>query len=322
MSVDRVVEIAGDNRHLATERGFMVVRECGEELGRVPLDDIAAVIANAHGLTYSNNLLVRLAERGTPMVLCGANHAPAGLLWAVDGYHTQSARIDAQLSVKRPKAKRLWQQLVQAKISNQAATLQAIGAVHAPVEKLAEQVKSGDSDNMEGQAARRYWPLIFGPNFRRDHAGGGSNAMLNYGYTVLRACVARAIMAAGLHPGIGIHHRNAYNAMRLVDDVMEPYRPYVDFIVYQLVQQEHEDVTPDVKAELAGLGEMAVTMADGVYPLRRAVQKTGTTLAKVYEAGGKNNLALPLANPPLWQAQETGHATFERAQTDVDDGDV
>ena len=321
MSVERIVEIASDNRHLAAFRGFMTVSAGREELGRVPLDDISAVIANAHGLTYSNNLLTALAERGAPFVICGPNHAPAAFLWAVDGHHTQSARIDAQIKSTQPQAKQLWKQVVQAKIKGQASVLDALEKPPAPVESLAAKVKSGDPENIEGQAARRYWSILFGNNFRRNRALEGENALLNYGYTIIRSSVARALIASGLHPGIGIHHRNAYNAMRLVDDMIEPYRPYADFVVWHLSQEGCEGVTSDAKRLLASMAEMAIPMKDGIYPMRRAIQKTAQSLAKVYE-GETAKLELPVSSPPLWQAQEEGYGTFERAQTDVDDGYV
>lgn len=321
MSIERIVEIASDNRHLAAYRGFMTVSEGKQELGRIPLDDISAVIANAHGLTYSNNLLTALAQRGAPFVICGPNHSPAAFMWAVDGHHMQSARIDAQLNATQPKAKQLWKQIIQGKILGQAAVLEALDKPHAPVKAMADKVRSGDPDNIEGQAARRYWGILFGSTFRRNRALEGANALLNYGYTIIRASVARAVLAAGLHPGIGIHHRNAYNAMRLVDDMIEPYRPYTDFVVWHLLQEGCEEVTPDAKKLLASMAEMAIPMSDGIYPMRRAIQKTVQSLARVYEERDKK-LELPVSNPPLWQAQESGYGTFERAQTDVDDGYV
>lgn len=322
MSVERIVEIASDNRHLAAFRGFMTVSEGREELGRIPLDDISAVIANAHGLTYSNNLLTALAERGAPFVICGPNHVPAAFLWAVDGHHTQSARIDAQISATQPLAKQLWKQVIQSKIKGQASVLESLEKNKNPVEALIDKVRSGDPENIEGQAARRYWSLLFGNNFRRNRALEGENALLNYGYTIIRSGVARALLASGLHPGIGIHHRNAYNAMRLVDDVMEPYRPYADFVVWHLGQEGCRDVTPDAKKLLASMAEMAIPMKDGIYPMRRAIQKTAQSLAKIYENGKAARLDLPVSNLPLWQAQEEGYGTFERAQADVDDGYV
>lgn len=237
--VGRIVEIADDRRHLSMHRGWMQVHDTEGErrlLGQVPLDDIAAVIANAHGLSYTNNLLVALAERGAPFVLCGANHNAVGMLLPVDGHHVQAQRIEAQMAAGLPLRKRLWAAIVKSKLEQQAAALAAIAAPTAPLLALVGKVKSGDPDNLEAQGARRYWGLLLGPHFRRDQDGDGVNALLNYGYTIARAATARAVVAAGLHPSLGLHHSNDANAMRLVDDLMEPFRPMVDVRVWQLCQ--------------------------------------------------------------------------------------
>lgn len=300
MSTGRIVEIATDGRHLAVHRGFMTVTADKEEIARIPLDDIAAVIANAHGLTYSNNLLVELAKRGAMLVLCGPNHSPAAFLWAADGHHMQSARIEAQLTSALPKAKQLWKQIVQAKIAQQAAVLESLGLPFAPVQALIPSVRSGDSDNIEAQAARRYWPLLLGADFRRDRDSGGLNAMLNYGYTVLRATVARSIMAAGLHPSIGLHHSNQFNPMRLADDLMEPFRPFVDLTVFQISKNGHDDVNPETKKILASVMDMEVAMEQGATALKTAVQDMASSLGMVFE-GKAEKLCLPAPQPPLWR---------------------
>ena len=206
--IGRIVEIAEDGRHLSLLRGFLRVQAKGEELGRVPLDDVVAVLAHAHGLTYSNNLLVALADRGVPFVVSGDNHQPVAILWPVSGHHQQTARMLAQVDAGRPLRKRLWQALVQAKVIHQGAVLEAVGQPHGAFDRLAATVRSGDPENVEAQAARRYWPLLMGDDFRRDRAADGVNALLNYGYGILRAATARAVMAVGLHPSLGIHHHN------------------------------------------------------------------------------------------------------------------
>ncbi len=208
--IGRIVEVADDRRHLFMHRGFMVVQDTEgdrKELGQVPLDDIAAVIANAHGLSYTNNLLAALAERGAPFVLCAANHNAVGMLLPIEGNFEQSHRIEAQIAASQPTHKRLWAAVVRSKLEQQAAALEAAGMPTAPLTALAAKVKSGDPENMEAQGARRYWTLLFGTDFRRDQNAPGTNALLNYGYTVLRAATARAVIAAGLHPSIGLHHR-------------------------------------------------------------------------------------------------------------------
>jgi CRISPR-associated protein Cas1 len=282
--IGRIVEIAGDERYLSLDRGFLVISHKGAEVGRTPIDDVAALISNAHGLVYSNNLLVALAERGAPFVLCGANHRPAGLLWPVENHHRQAARMDAQLRASLPLRKRLWKQVVQAKIGMQAAAVTFCGGPEPPLRRMASKVRSGDPSNIEGQAARLYWGLLLGKSFRRDREAPGANAMLNYGYTVLRAIVARQVMGAGLHPGIPLHHANEGNAMRLVDDLMEPFRPLVDVCVRRLTEAGRSEMDAGVRRELAILGTRSLHTAHGISPVSVVVQRLAVSLAQVYES--------------------------------------
>ncbi len=299
--IGRIVEIADDRRHLFVHRGFLVVRDTdGErkELGQVPLDDIAAVIANAHGLTYTNNLLVALAERGAPFVLCGPNHNAVGMLFSLDGHHVQAKRIEAQIEATQPTHKRLWAAIVKAKLEQQAAALEAAGASTVPLQSLVNKVRSGDPENIEGQGARRYWTLLFGIDFRRDQSGDGINALLNYGYTVLRSAMARAVVAAGLHPSLGLHHSNDANAMRLVDDLMEPFRPVVDLKVWQLSQAGESLVTPEAKRALVRVLYDDMQTSQGVTPVMVCMQRLATSLAQIY-LGERPKLDLPLPGLPL-----------------------
>lgn len=297
----RIVEVADDRRHLFMHRGFLVVQDTeGErnELGQVPLDDIAAVIANAHGLSYTNNLLVALAERGAPFVLCAANHNAVGMLLPIEGNFEQSKRIEAQIAASQPTHKRLWAAVVRSKLEQQAAALEATDAPTAPLLALVRKVKSGDPDNMEAQGARRYWSLLFGDDFRRDQNGSGRNALLNYGYTVLRAATARAVIAAGLHPGIGLHHSHDNNAMRLVDDLMEPFRPIIDLKVWQLWRNEEREVTPEAKRALVRTLYDDMQSDIGATPVTICTQKLATSIAQIY-LGERDKPDLPLPGLPL-----------------------
>lgn len=296
--IGRVVEIAEDGRHLAKVRGFLTVSAQGNELGRVPLDDVAAVVASAHGITYSNSLLVALAERGAPLVVCGTNHCPAAILWSADGHHDQAGRMAEQAAASLPLKKRLWAQIVAAKIESQRATLQAVGAAHEGFFLLARKVRSGDPDNVEAQAARRYWPLLFGKGFRRDRAADGVNAMLNYVYTVLRAGTARAIMAAGLHPSFGLSHRQRGNAFALADDLMEPFRPVADMLVYDLIGRGAIGVSRETKPELARILIIDLSTADGVSPAGVCLERLTLSLARCF-AGEARKLDLPRRLLPL-----------------------
>ncbi|MBT0569708.1 type II CRISPR-associated endonuclease Cas1 [Curvibacter sp. CHRR-16] len=299
--IGRIVEVADDRRHLFMHRGFMVVQDTeGErkELGQVPLDDIAAVIANAHGLSYTNNLLVALAERGAPFVLCAANHNAVGMLLPIDGNFEQAKRIEAQIAASQPTHKRLWAAVVRSKLEQQAAALEAAGSPTAPLTALVSKVKSGDPENVEAQGAQRYWKLLFGDAFRRDQNGGGLNGLLNYGYTVLRAATARAVIAAGLHPSIGLHHSNDNNAMRLVDDVMEPFRPIIDLKVWHLRRNGEGEVTPETKRALVRTLYDDMQTEAGATPVMVCTQKLAVSLAQVY-LGEREKLDLPLPGLPL-----------------------
>jgi len=291
--MDRIVDIATDGRHLSVSRGFLVVSEERTEVGRIPLDDIAAVIVHAHGVTWSTNLVAALAERGVLMVFCGSNHSPVAVCSPLDGHHSQNARMRAQWEAGRPLSKQIWRDLVIAKIRWQAAALAAHGLDTGAFDMLARRVRSGDPDNIEAQAARRYWPLLMGENFRRDRDASGINGLLNYGYTVLRSLIARSVVAAGLHPSVGIHHANRGNAFALADDLIEPFRPLVDELTLQLINQGHQDVTAEAKRAFAGLIALDLTGNNGTTTVTIAANKLALSLARCFETGKVSELSLP-----------------------------
>lgn len=297
--MDQVVDIATDGRHLSRHRGFLLVEDAGVEVGRVPLDRIAAVIVHAHGTTWTSSLMVELARRGCLAVLCHSNHAPAALLWPLEGHHAQGARMQAQWNASKPLRKRAWSHIVRAKIVMQALALSATGQSGAPLEALVGKVRSGDPDNVEAQAARRYWSRLMGAGFRRDAGGAGRNALLNYGYTVLRAATARAVVAAGLHPTIGIHHHARGNAFALADDLMEPFRPLVDLAVRRIDLEEDEGVTPEAKRVLARILAFDLVVPDArgsvVTPVTGALSRLAVSLAQSFET---SRLALVLPERP------------------------
>lgn len=303
--IERVIEIASDDRHLAAHRGFMTVSAERTEVGRVPLDDIGVLLCHAHGLTYSNNLVVELAKRGAVVVICGPNHMPVAWVWPLDGHHVQAQRMRHQLAADDALQRRLWQKLVRAKILQQGAVIKRVGQPDGAFEILARKVRSGDPENMESQAARRYWPLLMGVDFRRDRDAAGANAMLNYGYTVLRAGVSRAVVAAGLHPSLGLHHANRGNAMCLVDDLMEPFRPVVDFMVARLVKNGETMVTPAVKQALALILSLDMATDRGTTPIATCLERLALSLATAFETG-KSELDLPAAVLPMELPEPAG----------------
>lgn len=304
--LEQVLDIATGGRHLSRQRGFLIVSADREEVGRVALDRIAAVIVHAHGVTWSNSLLVALAEQGTPVVLCAASHAPRAILWPLEGHSSQGARMRAQWEAKRPLRKRLWSLVVRRKIEMQAAALHGFGVSAAPVARLAAEVRSGDETNVEAQAARRYWPLMMGDDFRREVGGGGVNGLLNYGYTVLRAAAARAVVAGGLNPTIGLFHANRGNAFALADDLMEPFRPLVDCAVRGLAERGVDDVTPEAKRVLARLIALDLDFGEERSPLSLALSRLVFSLAESF-ASGTPSLAFP-APPTAMELRSLGVA--------------
>lgn len=300
--MERVVDIETDNLFLAVSRGFLTVSAEHEEKGRIALDDIGALIVHAHGTTWSTSVFTRLSDRGVPVVICGANHAPAAMIWPLEGHHLQGARMRAQLAVARPLSKQLWKDVVRAKIRMQGEILLRNGKEAGAFDLLARKVRSGDPDNIEAQAARRYWKALFGPGFTRDQDAGDINGLLNYGYTVLRAVVSRAICAAGLHPTLGIFHANRANAFALADDLMEPYRPLVDQLVLDLVLDGEREVTPETKQVLTRIAVLDLPGPAGLSPLSVQVQRFVHSLALSFETG---RAQLELPNPPPIHRNET-----------------
>ena len=293
--MDQIIDIATDGRHLSRERGFLKVSESGEEVGRVPLDQVTAVIVHAHGTTWTSSLLAELADRGAPVVICGSDHAPRSVLMPLEGHHAQGGRLRAQWDAKRPMMKQAWKLIVAAKVEMQAAALSSVGEAPAPLRMMVRRITSGDTTNVEAQAARHYWPRMMGTEFRRDAGAGGVNAMLNYGYTVLRAATARAVVAAGLHPSIGLHHSNRVNAFALADDLMEPFRALVDCAVRRRARDYGDEVDTETKRALARLIAVDLPFGDGVSPVSVALTRLATSLGQSFEAG---RLALALPSPP------------------------
>jgi len=296
--VDRIIDIASDGRHLSRERGFLLVTEDGREIGRIALDEIAGVIVHAHGTTCSTSLLAELAERGAPVVFCGPNHAPRSVLMPLEGHHAQGGRLRAQWQAKVPLIKQAWRQIVQSKIAMQAAALDAVGEAPAPLTMLRRKVASGDPANIEAQAARYYWPMMMGETFRRDRDAPDINGLLNYGYTVLRATAARAVVAAGLHPSIGLHHANRGNAFALADDLMEPFRPLVDCTARTIAAHHGPRVDTEAKKAMARLIALDLPLGDGLTPVSVALTRLATSLGQSFETGQLALAFAPAARRP------------------------
>jgi CRISPR-associated protein Cas1 len=226
---DRLLDFSESPASLSTENGLLVIRLPGQPPQTVPIADVGALVASHRQVVFTQNLVAALAREGAPLICCDERHLPAAMLLPLDAHFAQAERFQAQAAASLPARKRLWKEIVSLKIVMQARALLRLNGEDAGVLPLARKVRSGDPDNLEAVAAQRYWPRVFGdPQFRRGNGEDPRNAMLNYGYAVVRAAVARAICASGLHPSLGVNHRNRYNAFCLADDLMEPLRPLVD----------------------------------------------------------------------------------------------
>lgn len=234
--IKRIIEVSSSPAFIHLRGGQMVLEREGMPDALVPIEDLGILILGGNGITCSAALLSACAENNVAVVVSDERHLPSAFLLPLAAHDTQTQVLEAQVSAPLPNQKRTWQKIVKAKIGAQASALTAIGAQNALLQNMARDVRSGDPENMEAQAARYYWPRLFGNEFRREREGGWPNALLNYGYAVVRASVARAIVGAGLHPSIGLHHHNKYNPFCLADDLMEPLRPMVDYRVWRVKQ--------------------------------------------------------------------------------------
>lgn len=268
-----------------------------EAVRTIPIEDIGVVVLDNRQITLTQGLAEALLENNCAIITCDSAHLPVGLMLPLCGNTTQSERFRAQIDASLPLKKQLWQQTVQCKIRNQAAVLQNTrNAIVKNMLVWAGDVKSGDSDNLEGRAAAYYWRNLFPDilGFTRDREGVPPNNLLNYGYAILRAVVARALVGSGLLPTLGIHHHNRYNAYCLADDIMEPYRPYVDTLVCRLVADGHitEELTVELKRELLQIPTLDVVINGKRSPLMVAVGQTTASLYRCF-SGEQRKIVYP-----------------------------
>jgi CRISPR-associated protein Cas1 len=264
------------------------------ETKSTPIEDIGILILDHQQITITQALIAKLLANNTAVITCDHTHHPTGLLLNLDGNSLQSMKFQAQLEASAPLKKQLWQQTVSVKIQNQAALLSIHREENKYLLNLATTVKSGDTDNNEAKAAAYYWKHIIPDflEFRRERYGPPPNNLLNYGYAILRAVVARSLVISGLLPTFGIHHRNQYNAYCLADDIMEPYRPYVDQVVRQIIRGNGRflEMTPNMKKVLLEVPAMDVVIDGQKSPLMNAVQRTTASLAKCFEGKSRKIL--------------------------------
>ncbi|NUM32246.1 MAG: type II CRISPR-associated endonuclease Cas1 [Bacteroidetes bacterium] len=253
----------------------------------IPIEDIGVVILDNQQITISQALLAKLLENNAAIITCDNTHHPTGMMLNLNGNTLQAERFSSQINSSLPLKKQLWAQTVEQKIANQAAVLKKQGnGDHTVLLSFSKQIKSGDPDNFEGRAAAYYWQHLFGKNsgFLRHREGKYPNNLLNYGYAILRASVARALTGSGLLPSLGIHHRNKYNAYCLADDIMEPYRPYVDEMICKIAQNNYgEEISKEIKTQLLLIPVIDVEINGEKSPLSVALSRTSASLVKCYE---------------------------------------
>ena len=284
--VDGIVEIAEDGRYLSLYRGFLVVSDKEAQLGRVPLADVSALVLSANQASVSKNLMVALAEQNASVICCDKRYLPSSITLPYSGNFESAQRMRSQMDASLPLCKQIWQRLVKEKIANQAAVLRWRGESKPcrTVEAMVCRVRSGDPDNMEAQAARRYWSAVVRPGFVRDRFAEDENVLFNYIYTILRSAVARSVVGAGLLPALGVHHRGRLNPYALVDDLMEPYRPLADSVVVEVLGNSDEAaLRPETKRRLAAVLRLDLETGKGVSPLFEVLHSLAYSLVQSYE---------------------------------------
>lgn len=284
----------------AVEKSDLPEKMKSEAVTSIPVEDIGVVVLDCQQITLTQGLMVELLENNCAVITCDANHLPLGLHLPLEGNTIQSERFRHQIDASLPLKKQLWQQTIQQKIANQAAVLATKrGERVENMKRWVGEVKSGDADNLEGRAAAFYWKNLFPaiPDFTRGREGVSPNLLLNYGYAILRAVVARSLVASGLLPTLGIHHHNRYNAYCLADDIMEPYRPYVDALVVEMTDEMGypDSITIKHKQRLLTIPGLDVTINGQQSPLMVAVGQTTASLYKCF-AGESRKIHYPILN--------------------------
>lgn len=266
----------------------------GKPPATVPIEDIGIVILDSPHITVTHATIAALNENNVAVISCDAKHLPFGLMLPMFSHHAFTEKMYYQIESSLPLRKNLWQQTVIAKIANQAALLKQSNKDDSKMQYFIKKVQSGDPHNVEGRAAAYYWETLFGwvDDFTRDRMGDMPNALLNYGYAILLAVVARSLVASGMIPAVGIHHRNKYNPWCLASDIMEPYRPYVDKLVLKIAKEnpEIEELTPQLKQSLLQIPAMDINIDGNNSPLMVGVQRTTASLAACFEGTARKIL--------------------------------
>ncbi len=281
--------------HLKLKNQQLLIQEpLGEIKASVPIEDMALLVLDHYQITLSTQVINSLQGKGVAIITCDAHHLPFGITLPLYGHTEHSERVKYQLEVSEPLKKQLWRQTIVQKIKNQQALLKLNNRDFEVMDTYWQQTKSGDTTNTEGSAAQHYWKHLF-PEFQRNRFGDAPNPFLNFAYAVLRSIVARALVNSGLLPVLGLFHKNKYNPYCLADDIMEPYRPFVDKMVVNYVNNfgKTEELSKEVKAYLLGIATQDVWIDGQQRPLMVAVTTTTASLYKCY-TGELRNIKYPI----------------------------
>ena len=282
---ENILEISKENLYLHINRGFIIIEENNKEIGRVDIDTISILLITNNNNAISIKTFERLLEKNIAVVICGSNFIPIGILQPLNNHNILKARLDLQINVKKALKDRLWQTIIKRKIYNQAQILKNFNLEYEDIKNISRNISIGDKENLEAKVARIYFSRLFNDTlFRRDKENI-INALLNYGYAVVRGATARAVASSGLNPALGIHHKNQFDSYCLVDDLMEPFRANVDFVVKNLVEKrEIEELTPEIKKELVKVLSMDLKTEDNkITTLSNSLIRLSQTLVSSYE---------------------------------------
>jgi CRISPR-associated protein Cas1 len=283
--IPRIVDVSENGRFIAKHRGFITIKQGDEFYSEVPLDDVGVLMISAFGATCTKEALVSLAERGAVTILCGSKGTPSALVLPVNANYESALRIRVQAQASQPLKKRLWQAVVTAKLKNQSEVLKFFGKQEKAnqIGIYARQVQSGDPQNREASGARIYWKTLFGDDFSRNPDGNWPNSLLNYGYALLRAFAARSICAAGLNPIFGIHHENSTNPFPLADDIMEPYRPLVDYFTKKVLAENITELNATAKQMISAFLWADLYFEGATTPLYVAIERLAFSLVNSFK---------------------------------------
>ena len=301
--IKRIIEISQAKTYLSVKYGQLLIKQKGEQVSSIPCEDIGVLLVDHQGVTYTHSVFTELLQCGAAVVLCGGGHHPTGMLLPIESNSVQTERFRQQIEAKEPVKKRLWKQIVKAKIKHQAKVVGKDSDVYKSLMALRDRVRSGDPDNIEAQASRKFWPVYLQDvvstsspqvQFRRNIDGAPPNNMLNYGYMVMRAAVARALCSAGLLPSLGIHHRNRYNAFCLADDLLEPFRGFVESKVREVYSNigPVDELEQATKAKLLEVLYEEVNIGGFKGPMMVGLHRTMASLQRCF-ASEQKKIDLP-----------------------------